>query len=67
MYRLQNILILTVKQFIFASKYKNVPNLSTLMLKRTVTDRIHIEKLLLHKNCKFAEFEKYWRTICDSL
>lgn len=64
MYRLQNILILTVKQFIFASKYKNVPNLSTLMLKRTVTDRIHIEKLLLLKICKFAEYEKYWKTIC---
>lgn len=67
MYRLQNILILTVKQFIFASKYKNVPNLSTLMLKQTVTDRIHIEKLLLLKNCKFAEYEKYWQTICDLL
>lgn len=62
MYRLQNLLILTVKQFIFASKYKNVPKLSMLMLKRTVTDRLHIEKLMLLKNCKFAEYEKHWQT-----
>lgn len=57
---------LTVKQFIFASKYKNVPKLSTLMLKRTFTD-IRIEKLMLLKNCKFAEDEKHWQTICNML
>lgn len=39
------------------------------MLKRTVTDRIYIEKLLLIKNLRsrFAEYEKHWQTICDML
>lgn len=45
--RLKNLLILKAKQFIFVSKYKNVPKCSMLKLKRTVTDKIHIEKLLL--------------------
>lgn len=66
-YRLSNLLILklTVKQFIFVSKYENVPNLSMLILKRIFSDRIHIKKLMLLNNCKFAEYEKHWQTICD--
>lgn len=67
MSRLQNLLIHTVKQFIFASRYKNVPKFSTLMLKRTVNNRVHIEKLFLLKNYKFAVYEKYWQTICNLL
>lgn len=35
MYRLKNLLILTIQQFVFACKYRNVSKLSTLMLKRT--------------------------------
>lgn len=26
-----------------------------------------MEKLLLLENCKFAEYEKHWQTICDML
>lgn len=42
MYRLQNLLILTEKQLIFASKYMKVQKRTTSMLKRTVTDRIRM-------------------------
>lgn len=64
MNRIQNLLILTIKQFIFAHKYENVPKNSTLMLKQPVTDTINIKILLLLKNRKFVENEKHKQTFC---
>lgn len=70
-YRLQNLLILSVKQYIFASKYKQTTTPSLYMyfgcLEKTIIDRLYIEKYLLLKYCKYNEYEKHWQDICNKL
>lgn len=66
-YKLQNLLILVVKQFIFASKYKNVPKLHGDILIKVIIDRIFIEKFLLLQSCRFIEYERHWQNICNVL
>jgi hypothetical protein len=55
-YRLQNILILVAKQFIFATKYKNVPKLHVDALIKVINDRIFVEKFtcILLQNCRYV-------------
>lgn len=50
-YRLQNLLIIAVKQYIFASKYKQttVPSLYFGCLEKMIIDRFHIEKIFTTK------------------
>ena len=69
MYRLQNLLILAVKQYISASKYKQttVPSLYFGCLEKVIIDKFHIEKYLLLRNCKYNEYERYWQDICNQL
>ena len=66
-YRLQNILILVAKQFIFASKYKNIPKLHVDALIKIINDRIFVEKFILLQNCRYVEYKRHWQSICDSL
>lgn len=68
-YRLQNLLILSVKQYIFASKYKQTttPSLYFGCLEKTIIDRLYIEKYLLLKDCKYNEYEKHWQDICNKV
>ena len=65
--KVQNLFILTVKQFIFASKYKSIPKLNIDILIKRIIERIFIEKVLLLQSCKYMEYERHWQKICDVL
>ena len=44
-----------------------MPKLSIVMLEKIIVDRILVEKAILLRNCKFSEYEKNWKIICDML
>lgn len=67
LYKVHNLLILITKQYIFASRYKEVPKLNFNALENIITNRISLEKYILLKNCRFSEFERHWQKICDLL
>lgn len=60
-YRLQKLLILSVKQYIFASEYKQTTALFLYVgfLEIIIIDRFYIEKYLLMKDCKYNEYERH--------
>lgn len=60
-YRLQNLLILAVKQYIFAFKYKQTtaPCLYFDCLKKMIMDGFYIDKYLQLKDCKYNNHERH--------
>lgn len=67
LYKVHNLLILIIKQYIFVSRYKEVPKLNFGALENIMKNRISVEKYILLKNCRFSEFERHWQKICDLL
>ena len=67
-----NILVskLTIKQYIYTGKYlyqmKNC-KLSVETLKNVLIEKIRIQKLLLLKNCRYDEYNRFWQTFYDKL
>ena len=57
MSRVYNLITLTIKYYIFSTKYKNNSYLSLSAIQQIITDRILIEKFLLLKNCRYKEYE----------
>lgn len=64
-YKVYNLLIFVVKQFIFVCKYKMVFKLDMSVLFIIIINRLFIEKYLFLKNCNFIQYEKYLKQICD--
>ena len=67
MYRFQNLILLVVKQYIFSCRYQNNPRVHIAAIKKSITDRIMIEKYLLLRNCRYDEYESHWQSICEKL
>lgn len=67
LYRVQNLLILIVKQYIFSCKFKPIQKLDFFSLSIIIADRFLIQKFMLLKNCKYLEYEREWKAICDLL
>ena len=62
MSRVYNLITLTIKYYIFSTKYKNNSYLSLSAPQQIFTDRILIEIMLLLKNCRYIEYETIWQT-----
>ena len=54
MYKVENLLILVIKHFIFTGKYNSTRKLNTDALFNVITERIYVEKYLLLRNGEFA-------------
>ena len=67
LFRFNNLVILTVKQYIFSCKYKSHPFLSIHVVRNIIVERLLSEKYLLLKNCKHSEYENYWQYFCEKL
>ena len=69
-YKCDNLIILTIKQYIYTGKYlyqmKNC-KLSVETLKIVLIEKIRIQKLLLLKNCRYDEYHRFWQTFYDKL
>ena len=65
-YKVENLLILIIKHYIFTCKYKS-KKLNTDALLNVITERFYVEKYLLLRNGEYAQYEKYWKKICDLL
>ena len=69
-YKCDNLIILTIKQYIYTGKYlyqmKNC-KLSVETLKNVLIEKIRIQKLLLLKNCRYDEYHRFWQTFYDKL
>lgn len=69
-YKCDNLIILTIKQYIYTGKYlyqmKNC-KLSVETLKNVLIEKIRIQKLLLLKNCRYDEYNRFWQTFYDKL
>lgn len=66
-HKVENLIILIIKQYIYISKFSNVNKLSIEKVKKRITDRIIVEKVLLLKNGRYNEFERHWQNIYDKL
>jgi hypothetical protein len=66
-HKVENLIILIIKQYIYISKFSKVNKLSIEKVKRRITDRIIVEKVLLLKNGRYNEFERHWQNIYDKL
>ena len=58
LYRLENLIILTIKYYIYTNKFTPSKNLNIETLKQYLINRFYVEKFILLKNCKFNEFNK---------
>ena len=67
LFRFNNLVILTVKQYNFSCKYKSHPFLSIHVVRNIIVERLLSEKYLLLKNCKYSEYENYWQYFCEKL
>lgn len=56
MYKVHTLLILIIKQYLFASRYKENTKLSFSVPEKFNKNRISVEKYVLLKNCRFSEF-----------
>lgn len=65
-HRLENLIILFTKQYILQSKMKT-SRLNVNIIKKSITRRLFIEKLLLLKNCNYYLFDTYWKDIFQRL
>ena len=59
-------LVKYVNHYIFTCKYKS-KKLNTDALLNVITERFYVEKYLLLRNGEYAQYEKYWKKICDLL
>ena len=66
-HKVQNLMTLITKNYIFSTKYKNPSVLSIMTLKTIIVERFLIEKFLLLKQCKYTEYENNWQSICDMI
>ena len=66
-HKVENLIILMIKQYIYTSKFSRINTLSIEASKKIVIHRITVEKLLLLKNYRYKEFERYWQEIYDKL
>ena len=67
MSRVYNLITLTIKYYIFSTKYKNNSYLSLSAIQQIITDRILIENFLLLKNCRYKEYQTLWKTVCEKI
>lgn len=65
-HRLENLIILFTKQCILQTKMKT-SRLNVENIKKSITRRLFIEKLLLLKNCNYHLFDIYWKDIFQRL
>lgn len=63
----ENLLILIVKQYIYACKFSFSKQLNVEALKHTIINRPYVEKYILLKNCKYQEYNNYWSNIFQKL
>jgi hypothetical protein len=66
-HKVENLIILVIKQYIYINKFSNVNKLSIEKAKKRITDRIIVEKVLLQKHCRYKECERHWQNIHDKL
>lgn len=59
----ENLLILIVKQYIYACKFSFSKQLNVEALKHTINNRLYVEKYILLKNCKYQEYINYWQHV----
>ena len=55
-YKVENLLILIIKRYIFTCKYKS-KKLNTDALLNVITERFNVEKYLLLRNGEYAQYE----------
>lgn len=58
LHRLENLIILIIKYYIYTNKFTPSKRLSFETLKKNVISRLYVEKFILLKNCKYNEFNK---------
>ena len=63
MYKVENLLILVIKHFIFTCKNNSTRKLNTDALFNVITERINVKKYLLPRNGEFAQYEKHWEKL----
>ena len=57
MYKVENLLILVIKHFIFTCNYNSTKKLNIDALLNVITERIYVEKYLLFRNVEYAHYE----------
>ena len=65
--RLENLIILIIKYYIYITKFTTSKNLNFENLKTIVVNRLYIEKFILLKNCKYKEFDKCLKNVLQKI
>ena len=65
--RLENLIILTIKYYIYTNKFTTSKKLSFEHLKKNIINRLYIEKFILLKNCKYKEFNSCLKNVLQNI